>query len=452
MVSILAHGFALLVVLVALKVAPRIDEQPAATRYTVRILKLHSTNPQIHWAAGDGSPHPDTQAAMHPARSGGQPAAPSIPRHLVQPTAAPVTLIQPNVPLNTLLPLETPIPLVVMLSPQNLPAPKIVPPPPQKAAAAQARPSVTLPNHEVKVADLKLSSTAFVTSTLPIQSSTTTPIEMHQAAMMKVPQTTSSAAQLPKPATVVSISDLVVMEGTVALPLANETAAASVAESLTPGRQKNTAKDGSVNNVRKQNGNGEGNNPGDQVARKTGGNGTLGRQGASSGVNSGSSDEALAGIQPTVTHITLPKDGRFGVVVVGSSLAQEYPETLATWGNRLAYTVYLHVGATKNWILQYSLPRAVEATGRTTRPDAPWPYMITRPNLAPGDQDSDAILVHGVVNDEGHFEQLAVVFPPQFPQTKFVLDALQQWQFRPASQNGRWAAVEVLLIIPGVSE
>jgi hypothetical protein len=71
-----------------------------------------------------------------------------------------------------------------------------------------------------------------------------------------------------------------------------------------------------------------------------------------------------------------------------------------------------------------------------------------RPNLAPGDSDADAIMVHGFVNMSGRFEQLAVVFPSEFAQAKFVLSALQQWRFRPALQKGQIAAVEVLLIIP----
>jgi hypothetical protein len=35
-----------------------------------------------------------------------------------------------------------------------------------------------------------------------------------------------------------------------------------------------------------------------------------------------------------------------------------------------------------------------------------------------------------------------------FAQTQFVLNSLAQWQFRPATQNGEKAKVEVLLIIP----
>jgi len=120
----------------------------------------------------------------------------------------------------------------------------------------------------------------------------------------------------------------------------------------------------------------------------------------------------------------------------------------------LVYTVYLHVGLGKNWILQYSLPRAEEAAaaGSVIRPEAPWPYEIVRPHLAPSDFNSDAILVHGFINLAGRFERLAIVFPPEFALPKFLLGALQQWQFRAARQNGQLAAVEVLLIIPEETE
>jgi hypothetical protein len=152
-------------------------------------------------------------------------------------------------------------------------------------------------------------------------------------------------------------------------------------------------------------------------------------------------------------HITLPKDGKFGVVVVGSSLAEDYPETGHLWSGRLAYTVYLHVGVGKNWILQYCVPRVQEAasTGGAGRPDAPWPFDITRPSID-ADSNTDAIMVHGFVNSLGRFEQLAVIFPTELTEAKFLLHALQQWQFRPGMQNGQATAMEVLLIIPAETE
>lgn len=171
-------------------------------------------------------------------------------------------------------------------------------------------------------------------------------------------------------------------------------------------------------------------------------------------MNQGTDVASSAGQEPanggSVVRIKLPPDGQFGIVVVGSSLAEKYPETVGLWGGRMAYTVYLHVGIAKNWILQYSLPRAADASmaGNITKPDAPWPYDIVRPTLAAGDADADVIMVHGFVNVSGRFEQLAVVFPAEFAQAKFVLSALQQWRFRPAVEKGQIATVEVLLIIP----
>ena len=116
----------------------------------------------------------------------------------------------------------------------------------------------------------------------------------------------------------------------------------------------------------------------------------------------------------------------------------------------MAYTVYLHVGLARSWILQYSLPRAADAAaaGIVTRLAAPWPYNIVRPKLVPGAINADALMVHGFVNQAGRFETLAIAFPPEFAQAEFVINALDQWQFRPASQNGQITRVEVLLIIP----
>jgi hypothetical protein len=84
--------------------------------------------------------------------------------------------------------------------------------------------------------------------------------------------------------------------------------------------------------------------------------------------------------------------------------------------------------------------------------EAPWPYNIVRPNIAPDSVDADAIMVRGFVNQAGRFEALAIVFPAQLAQAQFVLTSLAQWQWRPATQNGQKIKVEVLLIIPEEQE
>jgi len=161
-------------------------------------------------------------------------------------------------------------------------------------------------------------------------------------------------------------------------------------------------------------------------------------------------DISIDGRRLSTEHIVLPRDGKFNVVVVGSSLAEEYPETIEIWANRVAYTAYLHVGLRKNWILQYSATRSAEAAqaGTLARVEAPWPYDITRPNLPSRDFNSDALMIHGILNQSGRFESLAIAFPSGFRYASYLLHALRQWQFRPARQNGQATAVEVLLIIP----
>jgi hypothetical protein len=193
------------------------------------------------------------------------------------------------------------------------------------------------------------------------------------------------------------------------------------------------------------------------AANRSGSSGSAGNR---NGVNIWPAQQAAAGNaegsgnQPATTHITLPISGQFGAVILGASLKEAYPETAELWSGRLAYTVYLHVGLAKSWILQYSLSREdnAAAAGNIARIDAPWPYNIVRPNIDPGAVGADALMVHGFVNQAGRFEGLRVAFPQEFAQAKFVLDTLAQWQFRPAAQNGQNVKVEVLLIIPAQEE
>jgi hypothetical protein len=165
---------------------------------------------------------------------------------------------------------------------------------------------------------------------------------------------------------------------------------------------------------------------------------------------SGNGPDSLDGAQPSTTALSVPKDGHFNAIIVGNSIQDRYPETSGVWNGRMAYTVYLHVGLSRSWVLQYSLPRAADApqAASTATLEAPWPYNIVRPNLDPGSIDADALMIHGYVNQSGHFETLSIVFPQAFPQAQFVLAALEKWQFRPATQQGQSAKVEVLLIIP----
>jgi hypothetical protein len=432
-----------------LKHRARVEDEAIVQRYTVRLLSLWRPEPQMRRPVENHGTQPPQRGAGEVA-SGGQPSAPSLPLQVADRIPAPQTLVQPDLPPNMLLPQETPIPLILMWSPESSTAKQIVLPPPQEKTVAEVRPDLNPPNHEVELADMKISASAFVTDKPLFLPSTTSPVVVHGNEEVKqVPETTSKPLGAPVPARVLSLSDLRLERGTIALPMVNETAAVGASDAMAPAREVNSPDGGHGNKASKQNGIGAGETPGNQAGKGAGPDNPGRQEGAKGGPDGGASEAADVGSgdQPKVTRIVMPKDGKFGVVIVGSSMAEEYPETVGLWGSRMAYTVYLHVGLGKSWILQYSLPQAAD-NGTAAHIDAPWPYDMARPGLAPGDLNGDAIIVHGFVNSVGRFEKLAIVFPVEFSQRKFVLGALEQWRFRAAMQNGLLTAVEVLLIIP----
>ena len=154
--------------------------------------------------------------------------------------------------------------------------------------------------------------------------------------------------------------------------------------------------------------------------------------------------------QPTATQITLPKDGQFGAVVVGESLDEQYPELATVWGGRLAYTVFLHVGLARSWILQYSLPRTEEAAaaGTLARLEAPWPYNIVRPNLALGPVDGNTIMVHGFVNQAGRFEISTSSSRRNFPRPSLCSNLCRTGNSGQPARTGRPHEWKCCLIIP----
>jgi hypothetical protein len=346
---------------------------------------------------------------------------------------------------------ETRVPNVLIWMPEETAAKTISPPPPQTPAASDARPSLELPNKAVNLADIAVSPTNMVAQAAAILPSTTSPIVLHgHVPTHLVPVTTSATSAQTTPAAVMSLSDLRMPNGTVTLPPVTQSGPENSTESLASGRPDDHSLDGSGNTASRTGGVGAGQGTGNSGDKLPGSGGRAKQSGVTDGSDQGAASGSGSGAKPSVEHITLPKDGQFGVVVVGSSLAEQYPEIAELTSGRLTYTVYLHVGLAKNWILQYSLPRSSDAAsaGSSSRIQAPWPYNIVRPDILPGEINADALMIHGFVNEQGRFEGLAIAFPQEFARGQFVLDALQQWQFRPAIQNGQTSTVEVLLIIP----
>jgi hypothetical protein len=446
-VSPLLHLIAfVLILIISIKEAPPRNQLALSRTYIVRLLNLHTIQPPRR-SVKDNTPRPAEHATRHLAAQGGIPEPPSILQD--QPPSR-ITLIQPDAP-KVQLSQEIPLPTVVIWTPGV--QKNINPPPLPPTPLPLVHPSIELPNTEQAVSDLNISATPFQTvAPMPLPS-TVAPLALHgQAPAGQLPQTAALSSGAVSGARVLSLSDLQMPEGTVVLPLANQAAGGSTAGILLPGIPLGTAPAGNGKAATDKEGssakNGQG-DAGDQVADAGGiGNRKGSDDGAPAGADATSGDGSGSAATPTTTTITQPKNGRFEVVVVGTSVADEYPEAEKVWSGRLAYTVYLHVGASKNWILQYSLPAAQEASvaGDAPRLSAPWPYVILRPNLVT--PNTDGVMVHGLLNTTGKLEKLALVFPSEFADAKFILDSLHQWQFRPAMQSGQATAVEVLLIIP----
>jgi hypothetical protein len=439
-VSIVAHAGAVALLSFGIIYTPEFKDSMVTRRYAVRHLDLHTEKAPPHESASKGMAYPGAHTETPPRpQPGKSPAShPAAMRLTADAEKGPQTLVQPDIPDPVKMLIEMPVPTVVIWTPKRDVVKAVVAPLPEKATASDVKPSVKAPNDEVNLGDIGMSSTVTPTDKLPVLPTTTSPLVVHGPNLVQLaPVTASQKAAMPTPAAVMSISDLRMPDGTATLPPVNQTTEQSESGILAPGQASAGRKPNTTGGSGNEQASG---NAGDS-------NGVTGDR---SGTRPGEGTGSGTGEGLTTEHFTLPRNGQFGAIVVGASLEEKYPEMSDIWNNRVAYTVYLHVGLQKSWILQYSLPRNSEAAlaGNVTRLEAPWPYNIVRPNLAPGSISSDAILVHGFVNELGRFESLGLAFPPEFRQAQFVLDALAQWQFRPAVRNGQIERVEVLLIIP----
>src|SRR5579884_777034 len=394
------------------------------------------------------------------------------------------TLVQLDLPPDIVLRHEIPLPPVLIWTQTELPKlprrPFVAPAVRQVTSKVKqqnlpAAPSLTAPNTAVSVADLKISETTINNAPrLPRPPANAPPVRMPVAPEIdKMPQIALSDPAQASPANVISLpeTDLHASGPIVALPPANQIAKADIASGASGAGAGTGSKPGFGNgpeSATNANGNGSGTGAasGDGhsgaavTASATPGN----RSGAANGYSvsaSGGGDapagsgEGLTGNLPGVTRITLPKEGKFGVVVQGSATAQKYPQSAGALSGKIVYTVYLRVGLRKNWILQYCLPANADASpriaGTRTPLEAPWPFLIMRPDSL-GSDDPDYVMVHGMITAAGHFDQLAMVFPDELERRELLMSSLKLWAFRPASRDGVNTSVEVLLIIPRQTE
>lgn len=160
--------------------------------------------------------------------------------------------------------------------------------------------------------------------------------------------------------------------------------------------------------------------------------------------------ELASGKRREPVRVTQPKDGKFSVFVLGSSITDAYAEAAGKLTGKPVYSVYVKVGGKKNWVMQYCLPKDAEthnSKGTFVPVEAPWPVSIVRPFLVVEDGIS-YVMVKATLGSNGRFEKSDVILPSDFGDKQVLLSSLEQWEFRPAMRDGQAVAVEVLLIVP----
>jgi hypothetical protein len=469
---------------------PRASEKPK--RYPVRFLYLQTprirreTAPAKASAAkSDGRKlvyrQPVSQTEEHgdaePAKAASAHYRPFElpPTTLTQPVKQ--TLVQPDLPRNIALKNDLAVPAMLLWTqkdPPPYPARKFVAPPLKEIAKVQrslpSAPALNPPNGETVIADVRLANVPINDlPRLPQMPATTSPVHTPGPEVaLKIPQIVLPDPSEANIANVISIPDVPVRASNlVVLPPVNQIAPQAVAGAGTGTGQGGGGGAQSLASARAglaapglggvQSGTDDGKS-GSRLgnAASVGGAGTTVVVGAAGG--SANSVGAAAGAGGAlgfdtreVTRLTLPKEGQYGVVVMGSEAAAPYPESTGALGGKMVYTVYLKVGLRKSWILQYCLPNGVapktHVAGTGTPFEAPYPFFIMRPNTLDS-QEPDYVLVHGIVTVDGKFDRLTLIFPVDLEKKSLLLNSLKLWEFRPAKRDGEKTEVEVLLIIP----
>ncbi len=151
-----------------------------------------------------------------------------------------------------------------------------------------------------------------------------------------------------------------------------------------------------------------------------------------------------------------PTNAVFDVVVVQTSPIEGLPESAGALSGRPVYSVFLQVGAPKEWIMQYCVPGeggqdlvsngGVVRLGNPSPLAAPYPRVTLLPPIQT--RAGSYLMIHGFLDENGRFRDLRVLRSMDAEESKTVLPVLEQWEFRPAVREGRPVRVEILLAVP----
>jgi len=198
------------------------------------------------------------------------------------------------------------------------------------------------------------------------------------------------------------------------------------------------------------------------AADKLAATGGRGVAGGSRGADAASALKPAVNVPPAasqaVTRIDHPANGNFDVVIMQSA-RDDLPDVKSLLAGSPVFTVYLQVGDRREWLLEFCMPPGERSHNNPYEvyvDDAgplspPYPVSTVIPNNIIGQRRSKAITLHGFLTVAGRFRNL----DGRDAGNQVVRDIaalLDQWQFRPASRNKTPTEVEIVLVVPAVSE
>jgi hypothetical protein len=150
----------------------------------------------------------------------------------------------------------------------------------------------------------------------------------------------------------------------------------------------------------------------------------------------------------------------YAMTIVASGASGGGFKDYGVFRDEASYTVYLDMadsGArSSDWTLQYALdshsaaPSSMASRGHG-QIVPPYATLKSLPSFSPEVAKrghGGTIVVFGVINRQGKFEDLRIMHTPDIGFNQLMLDALKKWTFRPAEMDGAQVSVKILLGVP----
>jgi Gram-negative bacterial TonB protein C-terminal len=159
-------------------------------------------------------------------------------------------------------------------------------------------------------------------------------------------------------------------------------------------------------------------------------------------------------------HSQLPGEARmqssYDLTIVSSGNSGGGLADFGIFLNEPVFTVYIEMTnsaghALSPWVLQYAFVGASESLRDTLAPPLPQNKVLPDwPSELVDRFAGEMIVIHALIAADGKVHDVHVLQSPHTPLNQSLLEALDQWTFRPAIMDGQPVAVKALLGVPVV--